>query len=84
MCIRPREQKVVGEGFASARKRVGITQMELARRLRKLQSFVSAFENGQRRIDLLEFIRIAEALEVNPHKIFAAIIDGKSGAKSRS
>jgi transcriptional regulator with XRE-family HTH domain len=72
--IRPREQKVVGHGLADARKRQGVTQSELAKQLRKPPSFVSAYENGQRRDDSLEFIRIANALEVNPRKVFAAII----------
>ncbi len=73
MWVRPREHKVVGAGLASARRRAGVTQQELARRLGKPQSFISAYENGQRRIDLLEFLRITEALKVNPEKVFADI-----------
>ncbi|MBL8554605.1 MAG: helix-turn-helix transcriptional regulator [Phenylobacterium sp.] len=47
------------------RRDAGVTQVELARRLQKPQSFVSAYERGQRRIDFLEFVGIAAALEID-------------------
>jgi transcriptional regulator with XRE-family HTH domain len=47
---------------------------KLARRLGKPQSFVSAYENGQRRINLLEFLRIVEALNADPKRIFTSVI----------
>lgn len=78
MWIRPREHKVVGNALATIRKRAGVTQQDLAKRLDKPQSFISAYENGQRRIDLLEFMRIAEALRVDPRKAFAEILSEKS------
>lgn len=77
MWIRPREHKVVGQALADIRKRARVTQQELAKRLAKPQSFISAYENGQRRIDLLEFLRIAEALRVDPRRAFAEIVAGR-------
>ncbi|HZL58909.1 MAG TPA: helix-turn-helix transcriptional regulator [Stellaceae bacterium] len=56
------------------RQRAGVTQQELAKRLGKPQSFVSSYENGQRRIDLLEFLRITDALGVDPRRAFADIL----------
>jgi hypothetical protein len=41
--------------------------------LRKPQSFVSNYERGQRRIDVLELLRIAEALKGNPKRVFGDI-----------
>jgi DNA-binding XRE family transcriptional regulator len=49
-----------------ARKQGGLTQQEVAKRLRRPQSFVSAYESGDRRIDVLEFLRIARALGADP------------------
>ena len=46
MWVKPRDHKLVGESLAAVRKRAGITQQELAKRLGKPQSFVSAFEGG--------------------------------------
>lgn len=78
MWIRPREHKAVGQALATIRKRARVTQQELATRLDKPQSFVSAYENGQRRVDLLEFRRITEALRVDPCKAFAEVLSEKS------
>lgn len=77
MWIRPREHKAVGQTLAAIRKRARVTQQDLAKRLDKPQSFISAYENGQRRIDLLEFRRIAEALRIDPRRAFAEIVAGK-------
>ncbi|MGO9096774.1 MAG: helix-turn-helix domain-containing protein [Bryobacteraceae bacterium] len=49
-----------------ARKRAGLTQYELAARLKRPQSFVSKFERGERRLDVLEFREVAEALGIDP------------------
>ena len=46
-----------------------ITQVELADQLQRPQSFVSKFENGDRRIDVVEFIEICRALGVDPADI---------------
>ena len=42
-----------------ARRDAGLTQVEVARLLRKPQSFVSKFENGERRLDAVELAVIA-------------------------
>lgn len=81
MWIRPKDQKIVGESLAKARMRAGYTQQELARKLGKPQSFVSAYERGQRRVDVLEFIRIAQALAADASKLFNYIAKGKSSTR---
>lgn len=47
------------------RKNYGITQIELARRLDKPQSFVSKYENGERILDLVEIYQICLALRAS-------------------
>ena len=49
-----------------AREAKGITQTQLAAHLGRPQSFVSNYENGQRGIDVIEFIQIAKALGLDP------------------
>lgn len=66
----PGEHKVVGGILAAARKAQGLTQVDLARRLGKPQSFVSSYEAGQRRVDVVELLRIAEAIGVPARVIF--------------
>ncbi|MFZ0544521.1 MAG: helix-turn-helix transcriptional regulator [Candidatus Promineifilaceae bacterium] len=48
------------------RQQQGITQIQLAEKLGRPQSFVSKYENGDRRIDVIEFIDIAKALKIDP------------------
>jgi len=56
-----------------ARKRVGMTQTDLGLRIGKNQSFVSAFERGSRRLDVVEFHVIAKALKLDPVELFAEV-----------
>jgi transcriptional regulator with XRE-family HTH domain len=51
-----------------ARKAEGLTQVELARRLSRPQSFVSKFERGERRLDVVEFLEVARAVGIDPLK----------------
>jgi len=44
----------------------GLTQAALAERLSKPQSFVAKYEKGERRLDVIEFIEIAEAIGFDP------------------
>lgn len=58
--------------LAAARKEAGLTQVELAARLGKPQSYVSKVERGERRIDVIEFCLIAEALDRDPVELLGA------------
>lgn len=61
--------------IVDARHKTGMTQVELAARLSKPQSFISKIERGERRIDVLEFCAVARAMGVSP----AALIDAIEG-----
>ncbi|WP_312134396.1 helix-turn-helix transcriptional regulator [Brevundimonas sp.] len=61
--------------LAATRKEAGLTQVELATRLGKPQSYVSKVERGERRIDVIEFCQIAEALGHDPAKLLQEFID---------
>jgi transcriptional regulator with XRE-family HTH domain len=50
-----------------AREKAGITQAELSVQLAKPQSYVSKYENGERRLDVIEFLGVCRALECDPH-----------------
>jgi transcriptional regulator with XRE-family HTH domain len=53
------------ELLLAERERAGLTQVEVARLLRKPQSFVSKYERGDRRLDMTEFLELADALAVD-------------------
>lgn len=50
------------EALRIARYKAGITQVELAATLGKRQQFVSKYESGERRLDIIEFLDAASAL----------------------
>ncbi len=54
------------ELLIEARKEINLTQVELSVKLSRPQSYVSKYERGERRLDLIEFLEIAEALEIDP------------------
>lgn len=63
--------------LASVRKAADITQVELAERLGKPQSFVSKVERGERRLDVIEFCRVAEALGRDPAELLRQFADSQ-------
>lgn len=81
MWVHPKEYETVGLVLADARMRAKLTQQQLAKKLRKPQSFVSSYERGQRRIDVLEFLRVSEVLGSDPVVLLSDIIARQSGSK---
>ena len=73
MWVEAEQYKVVGACLAAARRGVNVTQQQLATRLDKPQSFVSEYERGQRRIDVVELLVISRALGVDPLVLFGEI-----------
>ena len=61
------------ELLIAARRDAGLNQTELGKLLGRRQTFVSKIETGERRIDLVEFLIIAEALDCNPHEILTEV-----------
>jgi transcriptional regulator with XRE-family HTH domain len=50
------------------RREAGLTQAMLAKKLRRPQSYVSKYERGDRRIDVVEFLEIARAIGFDPNE----------------
>ncbi len=63
------------ELLADHRQQRDLTQKELAERLGKPQSFVSKYERGERRLDLIEFLQITHALGADPCAIIRQIAE---------
>ena len=53
------------EALLQARRQAGLSQLELAQRLGTRQQFISKYESGERRLDVVEFIDIGRALNVD-------------------
>ncbi|MCK1362205.1 helix-turn-helix transcriptional regulator [Bradyrhizobium sp. 199] len=63
--------------LVATRHMAGIRQQALAKKLRKPQSFVAKYEGGERRLDVVEFIAIAEALGADPLKLLRRFMHGR-------
>lgn len=59
----------------AARKNAGLTQDQLTARLGAYNTFVSKYERGERQLDVVEFIAVAEALGVEPAVLFKAVVN---------
>ena len=63
------------EVLIAARRRQGLTQIDLGERLGKPQTFISRFERGARRLDVVEFYAIARALKIDPVALYAEVVE---------
>ena len=63
--IHSKEYAVFLRHLRQARKKAGMTQAQLARRLTETQSFVSKCERGERRLDFVEVRRICTVLQID-------------------
>ncbi len=72
-----RKYEFFRELLCEARKSYPLTQSEMAKILGKPQSFVSKYETGERRIDIIEFLQIADALNIDPVLIIRKLHESK-------
>lgn len=61
------------KALIDARKASGLTQQELAARLRRSQSFVAKIELGERRVEVVELVEIARILDVSSASLIAPV-----------
>jgi transcriptional regulator with XRE-family HTH domain len=59
--------------MTQARVRLGLSQRELARLLKKPQSFVSKYERGERRLDVVEFMELCKVLKLDACQVLRKI-----------
>jgi transcriptional regulator with XRE-family HTH domain len=55
----------------------GITQSAVAKKLRRPRSFVAKFDNGERRIDVVEFVVLARVFETDPAALLRTFVEGR-------
>lgn len=55
--------------LATERQKADLTQAQLSSRLNRPQSFVSKYERGERRLDVIEFGEVARALGIDPIRL---------------
>ena len=65
--------EVLCEILVAARQKADLTQQAVAKRLGRPQSFIAKYEGGERRIDVLEFLEISEAIKADPLVLMRAL-----------
>jgi transcriptional regulator with XRE-family HTH domain len=60
--------------LVAERQSAGMTQRDLAERLHRHQSFLGKIEGGLRTIDVIEFVEVARALNIEPTKLLAKVV----------
>ena len=60
--------------LVAEREAAGLTQRELAKRVRKDPATIARIETGERNVSVLEFILLARALKRDPSELFSRIV----------
>jgi transcriptional regulator with XRE-family HTH domain len=72
------EYQIFRRCMIAARKEAQLTQESVAKSLKKPQSFVAKYENGERRLDVIEFLLVARVIGVDPCDIIRKVAQGMS------
>ena len=65
--------------LADARREAKLTQADVARVLARPQSFVSKYETGERRLDVVEFLEVCEAVRTDPVGVLRIVAGARLG-----
>lgn len=57
-----------------ARAKAGLTQQQLAKRLKRSDNFISYVELGERTLGVIEFVEYCEALGLDPRKVMGKLL----------
>ena len=85
--IYSKEYRVFLDLFRKTRLRLRLSQEELAKKLGVTQSFISKCERGERRIDVIELLRICDAMEIRAEDFIKTLfkqtsVKAENGPKS--
>jgi transcriptional regulator with XRE-family HTH domain len=72
--LRTAENDILIRVVKDARMAAGVSQEELSRRLGQSITFIVKFERGTRRLDLIEFVRLANALNLDPEGLSSEVM----------
>jgi transcriptional regulator with XRE-family HTH domain len=72
--LRSRGHRALIAVIVATRREKALTQRQLADKLKKPHSYISKIEAGERRLDVVEFIALAQALGVEPETLFRRVV----------
>lgn len=71
--INTKRQERLSALLRAARKKAGLSQIQLAKKLGVYKTYVSKYEKGERRLDVVEFLAVAKALKLDPSELLAKV-----------
>lgn len=66
--------------LVAARKASGLTQIDVAQKLGKPQSYVSKYERSERRLDLIEFLDLAGVIGIDAPVLVSELLQTRKTA----
>ena len=73
--LRSKGHRALIDILVASREQAGLTQRDLAARLKRPHSFIGRIEAGERRVDVIEFIEIARVMGLDPEHLFAKLLE---------
>lgn len=70
----PSRHRAVASAIASARRQAKLSQRELSEKLGTPSNWIQRIESLERRLDVAEFIAIAQALDVDPLHLLGRVL----------
>ena len=77
--LRSPAARAVATVLARAREKRGLTQRELAARLKRRQSVIAMIETNQRQVNVPEFLILAKTLEIDPIELLKQVLREAGG-----
>ncbi|WP_322007978.1 helix-turn-helix domain-containing protein [Paraburkholderia tropica] len=81
--IHDRRYQAIAARLRELREQRGWLQQDIADRLDRTQTFVSKYESGGRRVDLIELLDILRALDADPHEFIDWVLNQSMTALPR-
>ena len=75
--LRSARHRRLVEVIVQAREAAGLSQRALATKLKRSGSFVWKLESQEHRVDVLEFVDIARAVDVEPLELLRRVLENK-------
>ena len=72
--IHTKHSQVLRQALVQLRQQAGLTQRQLAQRLRRERSLVGRLELGERRVDVVEFFWICQACGADPARTASSLM----------
>ncbi|MGO7969586.1 helix-turn-helix domain-containing protein [Rhizobium ruizarguesonis] len=67
--LHSKRQEVLVAAIAQQRRAKGLSQAQVAKALGRHQPFIANIESGERRVDLLELLALADIIELDVHAL---------------